>query len=66
MPNALFDSRVLFWTTRFKAEPYHSDACFRGVDLSLIVCVYFSVYELSFIADKGYCPESNWQQSVAS
>jgi hypothetical protein len=39
---------------------------FRGVDLSLIVCVDLSVYELNFMTDKGYCAESSGQQSVAS
>jgi hypothetical protein len=39
---------------------------FRGVDLSLIVCVYLSFYELIFMTNKGYCAESSGQQSVAS
>jgi hypothetical protein len=39
---------------------------FRGVDLSLIVCVDLSVCELIFMTDKGYCAESSGQQSVAS
>jgi hypothetical protein len=39
---------------------------FRGVDLSFIVCVDLSVYELNFMTDKGYCAESSEQQSVAS
>jgi hypothetical protein len=39
---------------------------FRGVDLSLIVCVDLSIYELYFMIDKGYCAESSGQQSVAS
>jgi hypothetical protein len=39
---------------------------FRGVDLSLIVCVDLSVYELNFMTDKGYCAESSGKQSVAS
>jgi hypothetical protein len=32
---------------------------FRGVDLSLIVCVDLSVCELVFMTDKGYCAESS-------
>jgi hypothetical protein len=39
---------------------------FRGVGLSLIVCVDLSVYELNFMNDKGYCAESSGQQFVAS
>jgi hypothetical protein len=39
---------------------------FRGVDLSLIVCVDLYVCELIFMTDKGYCAESSGQQSVAS
>jgi hypothetical protein len=39
---------------------------FRGVDLSLIVCVDLSVYELNFMTNKGYCAESSGKQSVAS
>jgi hypothetical protein len=39
---------------------------FRGVDLSLIVCVDFSVCDLVFMTDKGHCAESSGQQSVAS
>jgi hypothetical protein len=39
---------------------------FRGVDLSLIVFVDLSLYELNFMTDKEYCVESNGQQSVAS
>jgi hypothetical protein len=39
---------------------------FRGVDLSLIVCVDLSFYELDFTTDKGYCAESSGKQSVAS
>jgi hypothetical protein len=38
---------------------------FRGVDLSLIVCVDLFVCELNFMTDKGYCAESNGQRSVA-
>jgi hypothetical protein len=65
-PNSLFDNIVLLYTTKFKTEPNFSDACFRGVDPSLIVCVFLSICELSFIADKGYLADSNWQQFVAS
>jgi hypothetical protein len=39
---------------------------FRGVDLSLIVCVDLSVYELNFMTDRGYRVESSGKQSVAS
>jgi hypothetical protein len=39
---------------------------FRGVDLSLIVCVDFFVYELNFMTDKEYCAESSGNQFVAS
>jgi hypothetical protein len=35
-----------------EGEPYHSEACFKGVDLSLIVRVYLYVYGSSFIDDK--------------
>ena len=38
---------------------------FKGVDLSLIVCVDLSIYELNFMTDKGYCTESSGKQSVA-
>jgi hypothetical protein len=38
---------------------------FRGVDLSLIVYIDLSIYELNFMTDKGYCAESSGQQSVA-
>jgi hypothetical protein len=38
---------------------------FRGVDLSLIVCVDLSVCKLIFMTDKGYCAESSGQQSMA-
>jgi hypothetical protein len=37
---------------------------FRGVDLSLIVCVDLSICELVFMTDKGYCAKSSGQQSV--
>jgi hypothetical protein len=37
---------------------------FRGVDLSLIVCVDLYVYELNFMNDKGYCAKSSGHQSV--
>jgi hypothetical protein len=39
---------------------------FRGVDLSLIVCVELYVYELNFMTDKGYCVELSGKQSVTS
>jgi hypothetical protein len=39
---------------------------FRGVDITLIVYVDLSVYELKFMTDKGYCAFSSGQQSVAS
>jgi hypothetical protein len=38
----------------------------RGVDLSLIVCVDLSVYELNFMTDKGYCAKLSGQHSMAS
>jgi hypothetical protein len=38
---------------------------FKGVDLSLIVCVDLFVCELIFITDKGYYVESSGQQYVA-
>jgi hypothetical protein len=38
---------------------------FKGVVLSLIVCVDLSVYELNFMTDKGYCAELSGKQSVA-
>jgi hypothetical protein len=39
---------------------------FRGVDLSLIVCVDLSVCELVFMTDKVYRAESSGKQSMAS
>jgi hypothetical protein len=39
---------------------------FRGVDLSLIVCVDLFVYELNFMTDKGYYVESSGKQSATS
>jgi hypothetical protein len=39
---------------------------FRGVDLSLIVCVDLYVYELDFMIDKRYCANSSGNQSVES
>jgi hypothetical protein len=50
---------------RVITEPYHSDAYFKGVGLSLIVCVDLYVYELSFMTNRGYCAESSGKQSVA-
>jgi hypothetical protein len=37
---------------------------FRGVDLSLIVCVDLFVYELNFMTNKGYFAELSGQQSM--
>jgi hypothetical protein len=34
---------------------------FKGFDLSLIVCVDLSIYELNFMIDKGYYAESSGQ-----
>jgi hypothetical protein len=39
---------------------------FRGVDLSLIVHVDLSIYELNSMTDKGYCAELSGQQSIGS
>jgi hypothetical protein len=39
---------------------------FKGVDLSLIVCVDLSFYELNFMTDKGYCAKLSGKQSMAS
>jgi hypothetical protein len=38
----------------------------RGVDLSLIVWVDLSFYELNFMTDKGYFAESSGKPFVAS
>jgi hypothetical protein len=54
------------YTARFKTKPNFLDTYFRGVDPSLIVCVLLSVSESSFMTDKEYLAESNWQQFVAS
>jgi hypothetical protein len=50
----------LLKAARFKTKSYFSGTCFRGVDSSLIVCVFLYVYELIFMADKGYLLESKW------
>jgi hypothetical protein len=57
---------VLLKAARFKTESYFSAAYFRGVDSSLIVCVFLHVCELIFMDDKGYLAESNDNIFVAS
>jgi hypothetical protein len=49
-----------------KLNPIIQALIFRGVDLSLIVCVDLYVYKSNFMADKGYCAESSGKQSVES
>ena len=56
----IVDNKIQGWITSLR------HLFFRGFDLSLIVCVDLSVYELNFMTNKGYCAESSGQQSVAS
>jgi len=54
----IVESKIQGWITSFR------HLFFKGVDLSLIVCVDFSVYELIFMTNKGYCVETSGKQFV--